>query len=166
MIILRQKQYSYFPFEDLPPIHSPRTKSLMPEEIKDYWKRIDKAELDLLNKYKISPDDSFCDVWVNPFANFPKEDTWRLPKDTLQIGGVGDQGVLEIYYSPSQKKYYTVGYFSRSYDQSPKETNLQGIKSQILATLKNDLRELQNSQEDKKVVEFQRANIQLMSKIL
>lgn len=133
--------------------------SQIPNNIKKIWEEIDKKEKALLHKHGLFPDDWFCDIWVR-FEGISKQQKY-LPSDISMEAGLGVQGALEIYYSPSTG-YWTSGDWAK--DLRPTKVTPQELKKQILITLEEDLRGLKEYGITKGA-KFQEENIKMINQI-
>lgn len=121
------------------------------------WKEIERKEKSLLLKYGLHPDDWFCDIWVR-FGRPGKQEKY-LPSDITMEAGLGIQGALDIYYSPSTG-YWTSGEWAK--DPRPTKVTPDELKKQILITLEEDLKSLKECGVTGGVIKFQEENIKMI----
>lgn len=129
------------------------------QNIKKIWEEIERKEKSLLNKHSLHPDDWFCDLWVR-FGHLQRQNK-HLPSDISMEAGLGIQGALDIYYSPSTG-YWSSGEWSK--DIRPTNVTPEELKKQILITLEEDLKGLKEYGITRGV-KFQEENIKMIESI-
>ena len=101
------------------------------DNIPEVWYKLQEKIEDLRKKYNIHSGDWLDDLWIEIDKN-PK--VRNLPNDIIQIGGIGVQGMLDFYYSPSQKIYY-----SECDSATPQKITLPNLWRQIILCLDDDI---------------------------
>ena len=111
-----------------------RNKNTVPE----IWYKLQK-EIEVLKKrYNVRTEDWTDDLWIDINENPRILKSWNVPNDLVQIGGIGMQGTLEIYYSPSEGCYY-----SECDSATPQKITLPNLWRQIILCLDNDIKYLE-----------------------
>ena len=129
--------------------------SLSSDQVIEAWKDFSQREKYLMKRYNLSPNDSLSDIWVD--FKKPRYMNKNLPQDIILSGGIGDQDLLNFYYSPSK------GYFVEGELLDSLKVDGDGLKDLMIKTLKEEIVSLKKVGASRNEISFQEENIKMLS---